>query len=398
MEDWMPDEHDIDILLNIDHEITSRHDPTVHDAPIGKASVASSTTLSPQKRGLPPEDVASGDDSSDGEENLELALEQSQHDADVVKRLRHRLISCRSRLKKKRELVDLARTVHTLERQYHALQSSFPSLGHTELILARYQHHPSSDPALVKQIAYRRLLQQADQLRSENITLQHAIAKHKTFASSVQASISSTEAWTLEHIHAMTVCDFVSFRPLTTDQFQAKLCHMLQDMASFNVPNDAAMTAHANVVDGWTDRRQVIGSRVNMVATKSFPANVADSVMERTWAMLTSASLLKQVLPFLRKLDVLQTLTGPQDRHQQAVVVRRDFVFAHDDPTKRRRRHVVHYTTLLLVWQKLEGGGHVLTSRTIDVPVTDHAFGVGETWVNECFQYTVHLCPILYFR
>ncbi|ETW02751.1 hypothetical protein H310_05250 [Aphanomyces invadans] len=362
MEDWMPDDHDIDILVDIDNAITSKGEAT-------KQPDAEGRTISPQC-GPPQEDFASDEDSSDGEDNLELALEQSQNDSDVVKRLRHRLISRRSRHKKKRELVDLAETVYALERQYHALQSSFPSL------------HTADTSTLAKQSQYRNLLQLADQLRVENNTLQRAIDKLSAFASSVQASTAAADTWTLDNIHSMTVCDFAAFRPLSVDQCHDKLARMLREMSAFDVPSTA--TTYNNFIDGWTDRRDVAATRLVMKSSKSIPASSVDGLLDRTWHMLTHASRLQHVLPFLRKLDVLQALP-PSPLYNHAVIVRRDFQFRRQ-PRQLRR---VHYTTLLVVWHKSTESRHRLTSQTIDQPVTEQALGDGETWMNECLQLEI---------
>ncbi|KAF0691374.1 Aste57867_17370 [Aphanomyces stellatus] len=387
MEDWMPDESDLDILVNINHRMVemerqSSAGPTTYppplapppatssiDDPAWRSSIHERASMTSQL-----DDLLSDDDgSSDEEENLELELERelasNRQDPDVVKRLRHRLISRRSRQKKKRELDVLADKVFKLEHQYKTLQAS--ALAQLPSALSSF------DTISSRRRQYLLLLQRADQLRIENETLGRAVDKHAAFASSVQTSISTVDTWEKEHLHGMSICDFVVFRPLPHERFETLLETTMADAATFRPPDTPPQET-----SGWSDRRHVTRTRLELHSTKRVLVDMP-RLLQTTWDLLTDVAQARAAWPFVRKLEVLQTRQD-NSTWPRAAVVRRDFRF----PSARIPR--VHYATLLVVWRPTAGGGHVITSRTIDGPVTDDALGEHEAWVDECIEYDDH--------
>ncbi|CAK4641277.1 unnamed protein product [Aphanomyces euteiches] len=358
MEDWMPDDDDIENLFHIDQKMKEME---------RKGAIAM-TESTPAHLSQQPDQILSDEDSSDGEENLELELQRHWQDPEVVKRLRHRMISRRSRQKKKRELDDLSETVESLEREYKRLQSTVVA-----------QTSMDGGPVAEMRQKYLELLQAADQLRFENKTLLQAIDRHTTLASSVQASISTVHSWEEDHAQSMGLCDFVAFRALSQSAFQSLMARTMQAVQSFSFQSEPPP---AHVVCGWTDRRHVVEkTRLEFSTTKSVSSALVPSIMQQTWAFLTDFDQAAKIMPFLRKMELLQTLNYSP---HSAVVIRRDFTFRNAFNPR------VHYTTLLVSWKETADGGHAMTWRTIDEPITDEALCESEAWINECIEY-VHI-------
>ncbi|OQS02979.1 hypothetical protein THRCLA_04708 [Thraustotheca clavata] len=362
-EEWIPNDDDIASILAIDRGY-------------GQAPNSNSKKRKCDDRS---DESSSEDDGADLEMEMERQMQRQVQDVHAIRRLKHRIISRKSRAKKKRDMEALAAHVQELEAKVKQLQAS------SSVALV------STSGVVDRKTAYLRLFQEADRLREENRNLQQAIDKHVGFATSVQSSIAAVEKWEKENIVLAALCDFVVFHALSTVQYEClrqKVLNECNRLLQHHGDN-------AHVFQGWTDHRRLEfppqgtpyqptnlsqPNRIAWVSSKTIvlPRQISlRHVMEKTWNLYHSLAACQTVIPHLRKLEVLQTI------NDDAFVVRRDFLFPH---AKTQR---VHYTTLLVLRESSSDGGYTLSMKTMDSPITDEPLGDSEAWLSECVEITL---------
>ncbi|OQR88087.1 hypothetical protein ACHHYP_07580 [Achlya hypogyna] len=364
-EEWIPNDEDIETIFNMDQGLLEMSVPA-------SSSVAEPSRKRSRAADDASDDSSSDDDGADLEMEMEKQMQQQVQDVHAIRRLKHRIISRKSRAKKKRDMEGLQATVLELEATVKRLQAS------SSLALV--------SSATDRKTAYLKLFAEADRLRDENRNLKLAIDKHVGFASSVQSSIAAVEKWEKENIVLAALCDFVVFHALSPVQFETLRLKTLAECANLPRLSPSACEFH-----GWSDARRVevpppsaphqaptpVPSRAVWASSKllSLPTGVAFAqLVERSWRLYQDKAACSRVLPQLRKLEVLQTI------NDDAFVCRRDLLYPH---SKTQR---VHYTTLLVLRAPTHTGGVVFSAKTMDSPITDQPLGDSEAWLHECVE------------
>ncbi|EQC42035.1 hypothetical protein SDRG_00879 [Saprolegnia diclina VS20] len=364
-EEWIPNDEDIETIFSMDQGILGMEEPS-------------------KKRARPDDGSDDGasssdDDGADLEMEMERQMRSQVQDVQAIRRLKHRIISRKSRAKKKRDMEALQVQVQELEATVKRLQAS-------------------SSVALVsnatdRKTAYLRLFAEADRLREENRNLKLAIEKHVGFANSVQSSIAAVEKWEKENIVLAALCDFVVFHALSPVQFECLRQKTLSECASLALATDAPQR-----FQGWDDFRRTdfpppsaphqqtssVPARASWVSSKilSLPSGTTlQTIADKTWRLYQEKAACERLLPYLRKLEVLQIV------NEDAFVCRRDLLFPH---AKTQR---VHYTTLLVLRASQADGRVTFSVKTMDNPITDTALGDSEAWLHECVELTLSPAP-----